>query len=654
VTTRRYPQLIAGWFVLTVNAGGLLASPSVLSVDLMPGFDGVLWGGYSSPYHMTPDSRVPFTIEIENRGEKALSVDLFISIEPIGGWLTCHESTRKLAAGIPLAPGARIRKRLVDYMGAEVRRRITATATGVRVFQALDIKQEAWSRVIVAVDEERRKLRFEPREPIEYAGIAHCRSAYLPEDPVAYNETIAVILGDDAPSRWDRGQIEAIEDYVRRGGKLILNGGDRSQVLSADPIVRRWLSLPESRAGRETEKRRFRVHPFGLGTVLRSLDDLFVTGEGPAPSPAEAPDAPLVRFFEETDAAAGGFWLGRPWPSMELAESFQRLSAEFGDPRSPILPVVYLCTYVIWMALGARILSRTRTRLLIFAIISSIGFSIGIPLLFDALAGASRPATIGRLRVFMAEGKGLDMLACAIRPGGRADRPVSVLGRNVAAYPGPSSWPRPLPSHGPFSPPVRDPSEATFTLDVSHWETGSLVAFADATHPPPLDIRAMARGKEIVIQANRNPGYRGRILTGEEEKRAETEWDALRGPVWRGLVPIVGALTFAHPYGIRIQVHGEILEERRRLVFAIDLASIEERGSLAWVIDLAGESDTQIRPIDRPPEDLGPTSVPGVARSWISIFYLVAPDDGLRISGPGIEIEREIQYVFQVARIEGR
>jgi hypothetical protein len=275
----------------------------------------------------------------------------------------------------------------------------------------------------------------------------------LPEDPRAYKGAAAVLIGPTDLSAWTKGQRDALHDYIRLGGSVVLHG----------PIDRAGLQAVPEWAALIGGKRGSRIVRAGIDLAVEEIDEGEVVwrleGEGGEPAAplltvravgpgrlghlafdlASGPGvlAPLAggaeKFWREFEARVPR----SAYPAVTSISS-PALGAALLDPAPLLAVVLYFVLYVVLLgpgiALGFRKKSRRRWVLPYIAAVSLL-FVAAIPLLDLFLHREPSHAAITRVAYFgPGARRGVAQGCLSVRSSGRQRHRVRIDAERPSAY----------------------------------------------------------------------------------------------------------------------------------------------------------------------------------------------------------------------------
>ncbi|MBN1422844.1 MAG: hypothetical protein JXP34_28970 [Planctomycetes bacterium] len=643
---------------LLIAAAGLAAAAAAesdrpVALRVIAGFDG----------RILDPRRFPLVIEMENTTGEVVRGGLAVALsEKASAWI---------ARDVEVPAGTTIRRHMVaepSWAGQKAEPLRILFSAGSNVLQseapvpftpaqAVVVVREArgYAYPPIVVEREVIASRFRSRiitVPIGswYVPVVGCRPEYLPIDPFAYDQVLSVILCDADPVRWEAEQVRALEEYVRRGGTLVIEGGERAKYLAISPIVSRWLAgtaVPVVDSKGEPIAEAF---PLGLGTVLRSRSELVPVLEHPMKAGtetegmAEARRLLIERRFASHEFPGGAWMLG---VTKELVRSRRQLALWGGFP----LCAGYFLLFILCLAAGAVWGLKRRGALRPLIALASVtgAFTAGIPLLFGVLDRQPCAMSLFRTIGYGPDGQGVELLAAGVRSGGGTDTRLRISGKDLVAQ---KVLPRP--DTGPASfvrrqALLRHPSELSVDLPLGRWESGGVLVLSDVQDPPPLAADAVlsADDSEILVTAKKESRAASTVIAGKDV--AIRFGSARGGPLGMLLRRGDDGRTWT---GIGFRIPGFLWSDEEpsgdsgyHLGTAVaDGGALDAGETWSTMIPLpdqpGGRQDSPTAPIAFTGRGFDP---PG----WMVLSYWVIPPRGMSVTGEGVRFDTEEACLVQ-------
>ena len=215
-------SLLLNLILLLLLASSFTLSASDLAVDLMLGFNGFIKLG----------SRAPVSISLINSG-KGISGELKLELQQ-GSLFQQELYTVTYSRKIELPANSRKRYFFVlPFKSFTLPLRVNINSMDRRIFEReIDLKQHFSREQLILVLSRRISLDFLNNVSANPARVIYPHPEYLPESWYGYEGVDLVVLHDISLAHIRPVQVRAIEEWLYRGGRLVITGG--VHVLSRD------------------------------------------------------------------------------------------------------------------------------------------------------------------------------------------------------------------------------------------------------------------------------------------------------------------------------------------------------------------------------------------------------------------------------------
>ena len=215
-------SLLLNFILLLLLASSFPLSASDLAADLMLGFNGFIKLG----------TRAPVSVSLINSG-KGISGELKLELQQ-GSLFQQELYTVTYSRKIELPANSRKRYFFVlPFKSFTLPLRVSITSTDRKIFEReIDLKQHFSREQLILVLSRRISLDFLKAVSAEPARVIYPHLEYLPESWYGYEGVDLLVLHDISLAHIRPVQVRAIEEWLYRGGRLIITGG--VHILSRD------------------------------------------------------------------------------------------------------------------------------------------------------------------------------------------------------------------------------------------------------------------------------------------------------------------------------------------------------------------------------------------------------------------------------------
>lgn len=215
-------SLLLNFILLLFLASSFTISASDLAVDLMLGFNGFIKLG----------SRAPVSVSLINSG-KGISGELKLELQQ-GSLFQQELYTVTYSRKIELPANSRKRYFFVlPFKSFTLPLRVSITSTDRKIFEReIDLKQHFSREQLILVLSRRVSLDFLKAISAKPARVIYPHPEYLPESWYGYEGVDLLVLHDISLAHIRPVQVRAIEEWLCRGGRLVIIGG--AHILSRD------------------------------------------------------------------------------------------------------------------------------------------------------------------------------------------------------------------------------------------------------------------------------------------------------------------------------------------------------------------------------------------------------------------------------------
>ena len=307
-------SLLLYFILLLFLASSFTLSASDLAVDLMLGFNGAIKLG----------RRAPVSVSLINSG-KGISGELKLELQQ-GSLFQQQLYTVTYSRNIELPANSRKRYFFVlPFKSFTLPLKVSITSAEQRIFEReIDLKQHFSREQLILVLSRRVSLDFLNRVAAKPARVIYPHLEYLPESWYGYEGVYLLVLHDISLAHIRPVQVRAIEEWLCRGGRLVITGG--VHILSRDNSPIEGL-LPVELLGIEVLERPGALElPEKLVVVnSRLISGKVLFGEGDMPLVVRQKKGKGFVFFMAFDSSEAPLsdWPGKValWQQMVSRES---------------------------------------------------------------------------------------------------------------------------------------------------------------------------------------------------------------------------------------------------------------------------------------------------------------------------------------------
>jgi len=215
-------SLLLNFILLLFLASSFTLSASDLAADLMLGFNGSIKLG----------SRAPVSVSLINSG-KGISGELKLELQQ-GSLFQQELYTVAYSRKIELPANSRKRYFFAfPFESFTLPLRVSITSTDRKIFEReIDLKQHFSREPLILVLSRRISLDFLKAVSAKPARVIYPHPEYLPESWYGYEGVDLLVLHDISLAHIRPVQMRAIEEWLYRGGRLVITGG--VHILSRD------------------------------------------------------------------------------------------------------------------------------------------------------------------------------------------------------------------------------------------------------------------------------------------------------------------------------------------------------------------------------------------------------------------------------------